>query len=322
MTTMSGFLPIGRPSFNRAITPSPPPQGISRAITSTCGSSATSSARHSRPLPAAATRKPLSQKNRRSSFRRRTSASAISSIASMAGLAALLPSSANSFVRRPSDTSTVSLRSQFPPNHAPHEELHRAAPSSVCRVGRHTLHFCIVCRRYNPGKQRFLPSRIHHPFSGGLGNPAGLPGGSLGSLLLRARHPPETGREMVGYARSQTIGNAYRCSGPVRATHHFALFPCFTHPTSSHDRLPIPLFPRPQAAILSKGPGVSYNIGGFCDLFADALQGALMHTSGRGPRFNMEGINMAAMSKGRLPPAADLRQAAEERLRQQEGHAG
>ena len=70
-TRISGFRPTGRPSFIRAITPSPPPQGISRAITSTSASRATTSAKHSRPLLADATRKPLLKKKCRSSSRRR-----------------------------------------------------------------------------------------------------------------------------------------------------------------------------------------------------------------------------------------------------------
>ena len=41
-----------------------------------------------------------------------------------------------------------------------------------------------------------------------------------------------TAREMVGCARSRTLENAYRCSGPVRVTHHCAGFPCSTHPTA------------------------------------------------------------------------------------------
>ena len=49
----------------------------------------------------------VGEKKRRSSPRRRTSLSAISSMASIAGLIALIPSSANSFVRRPTDTRTV-----------------------------------------------------------------------------------------------------------------------------------------------------------------------------------------------------------------------
>lgn len=63
----------------------------------------TTSARHPRPSDAAATRKPLPKKKRRSSLRRRTSLSAISNVASIAGLAALIQNHAGWIVRRRCD---------------------------------------------------------------------------------------------------------------------------------------------------------------------------------------------------------------------------
>ena len=66
--------------------------------------------------------------------RRRTSSSAISSMTSIAGLAALIPSYAGLSVRPLSATSTVSLRSPFSPTCSARSR-HRAASSFAVALG-------------------------------------------------------------------------------------------------------------------------------------------------------------------------------------------